>query len=277
MKSKHNKKRNTAFLYEILVREVTKAVVSKDQISKDRATNIIRTHFKKGTALYEELQLYKSLVNTTDLDEKVSEKLLAEVKNIRQNIDSKKLFNEQTKAIESINKNFQSSVYSNFIPNYKNLANIFHLFNPSYNAKDRVMLEEVILKSLQHKTVKEKENMDNVDNLVYKTFVGKFNDSYKDHLSENQKKLVTNYIFSFSDANVGIKSYLNEEIGRLKEGVNNSLNMPEIKSDEDMVNKTKEVLNFLESFSGKQNITESDIKKLLKIQDLADEVTTDGN
>ena len=53
--------------------------------------------------------------------------------------------------------------------------------------------------------------------------------------------------------------------------------MPEIKSDEDMVNKTKEVLNFLESFSGKQNITESDIKKLLKIQDLADEVSTDGN
>ena len=30
MKLKHNKKRNTAFLYEALVKELTKAIVNKD-------------------------------------------------------------------------------------------------------------------------------------------------------------------------------------------------------------------------------------------------------
>ncbi len=33
-KTKHNKKRNTAFLYEALVREMTKAVVSQDKKRK---------------------------------------------------------------------------------------------------------------------------------------------------------------------------------------------------------------------------------------------------
>tara|TARA_R110000744_G_C19229307_1_gene548000 strand:+ start:143 stop:976 length:834 start_codon:yes stop_codon:yes gene_type:complete len=277
MKNKHNKKRNTAFLYEILVREVTKAVVSKDNNKKIKATSIIKKYFKKGSSTYEELQLYKSLMDTTDLDEKISDKLLAEVKISRQKIDNKKLFNEQTKLIENINQDFETSIYSNFIPNYKNLANIFQMFNPSSNIKDKVMLEQMILDTLQSKTIQEEEKLDNIDNLVFKTFVGKFNDAYSEQLSEEQKKLVTNYVFSFSDNGVGIKTYLNEEISRLKEQVKKSLTLIEVKKDSDMVRKTKSVLDFLDSFVSKQELSESDVQKLLKIQMLVGEVSNDGN
>jgi len=277
MKNKHNKKRNTAFLYEILVREVTKAVVSKDNNKKIKATSIIKKYFKKGSSTYEELQLYKSLMDTTDLDEKISDKLLAEVKISRQKIDNKKLFNEQTKLIENINQDFETSIYSNFIPNYKNLANIFQMFNPSSNIKDKVMLEQMILDTLQSKTIQEEEKLDNIDNLVFKTFVGKFNDAYSEQLSEEQKKLVTNYVFSFSDNGVGIKTYLNEEISRLKEQVKKSLTLIEVKKDSDMVRKTKSVLDFLDSFVSKQELSESDVQKLLKIQMLVDEVSNNGN
>ncbi len=277
MKNKHNKKRNTAFLYEILVREVTKAVVSKDNSKKTKATRIIKKYFKKGTSAYEELQLYKSLMDTTDLDEKISDKLLSEVKMSRQKIDNKKLFNEQTKLIEKINQDFDTAIYSNFIPNYKNLANIFQMFNPSSNVKDRILLEQMILNTLQSKTTQEEEKLDNIDNLVFKTFVGKFNDAYSEQLSEEQKKLVTNYVFSFSDNGVGIKSYLNEEVSRLKEEVKKSLTLIEVKKDSDMVRKTKSVLDFLDSFVSKQKLLESDIQKLLKIQMLVDEVNNDGN
>ena len=277
MKNKHNKKRNTAFLYEILVCEVTKAVVSKDNSKKTKATRIIKKYFKKGTSAYEELQLYKSLMDTTDLDEKISDKLLSEVKISRQKIDNKKLFNEQTKLIEKINQDFDTAIYSNFIPNYKNLANIFQMFNPSSNVKDRILLEQMILNTLQSKTTQEEEKLDNIDNLVFKTFVGKFNDAYSEQLSEEQKKLVTNYVFSFSDNGVGIKSYLNEEVSRLKEEVKKSLTLIEVKKDSDMVRKTKSVLDFLDSFVSKQKLLESDIQKLLKIQMLVDEVNNDGN
>tara|TARA_Y100000034_G_C6899811_1_gene415732 strand:- start:307 stop:1140 length:834 start_codon:yes stop_codon:yes gene_type:complete len=277
MRNKHNKKRNTAFLYEILVRETTRAVINKDAVRKKKTTDIIREHFKKGTCLYDELQLYKSLMETTDLNEKISEKLLSEVKVSREKIVNKKLFNEQTKLISNINSNLGPEVYSNFIPNYKNIANVFQLFNPLPNVKDRVLLEQLILKALQSRTVKEEEKMDTIDNLVFKTFVGKFNEAYSGSLTDEQKNLVTNYVFSFSDNGIGLKVYLNEELGRLKKEITNALSLNEIKSDDDMMEKTKSVLEFLDSFAKKENISEQDIKKLLKVQMLAEEVLKDGN
>ena len=51
--------------------------------------------------------------------------------------------------------------------------------------------------------------MKHIDNLTYKTFVGKFNDTYKNSLKENQKSLLTNYITSFSDNGLGLKSFIN--------------------------------------------------------------------
>ena len=58
--------------------------------------------------------------------------------------------------------------------------------------------------------------MKHLDNLEYKTFVNKFNNTYERTLQKEQKDLLTNYIISFSDNGVGLKSFLNEEIGRLK-------------------------------------------------------------
>ena len=89
--------------------------------------------------------------------------------------------------------------------------------------------------------------------------------------------MVTNYVFSFSDNGVGIKTYLNEEISRLKEQVKKSLTLIEVKKDSDMVRKTKSVLDFLDSFVSKQELSESDVQKLLKIQMLVDEVSNNGN
>ena len=80
------------------------------------------------------------------------------------------------------------------------------------------MLEERMVELLSREDVEEKE-MVHVDNLTYKTFVNKFNETYDRTLREEQKELLTNYITSFSDNGLGLKSYLNEEIGRLKESV----------------------------------------------------------
>ena len=42
MKLKHNKKRNTAFLYETLIKELTKAVVSKDIERKEILISMLK-------------------------------------------------------------------------------------------------------------------------------------------------------------------------------------------------------------------------------------------
>ena len=45
MKIRHNKKRNTAFVYEALVREATVAVLKEDVERRDKTISIIKRHF----------------------------------------------------------------------------------------------------------------------------------------------------------------------------------------------------------------------------------------
>ena len=61
MKLKHNKKRNTAFLFEVLVRELTKSVIQKKSDYGVKISRIVKEHFGKGTLLNKELEIYKSL------------------------------------------------------------------------------------------------------------------------------------------------------------------------------------------------------------------------
>ena len=60
---KHNKKRNTAFIYESLVKELTKAIVDKDVERKNTIFSLIQECFVPSSPLAEELVLYKTLSN----------------------------------------------------------------------------------------------------------------------------------------------------------------------------------------------------------------------
>ena len=59
MKFKHNKKRNTIFIFESLVRELTKSVINKDFSRKKEILSIIKENFGNTTVLGKELEYYK--------------------------------------------------------------------------------------------------------------------------------------------------------------------------------------------------------------------------
>ena len=117
----------------------------------------------------------------------------------------------------------------------------------------------------------EKEIMEHIDSIAYKTFTNKFNKTYAGKLHEEQQKVVSRYIFSVSDNGVSLKTYLNEEIERLRDRVATSLELQEVKDDELMLEKAKKVIDFLEGLKDNK-LTESDIKKIMQIQELVREV-----
>jgi len=271
LRLKHNKKRNTAFLYETLVRELTKAVMLKDSKRRNLTLSIIKEGFKRGTLLAKQLDLYKAAYEVADVDLHTADKLLFEIRRGNAQIDQKKLFVEQSKLISKVNKALTKNVYSNFVPNYKTLATIYQLFNDSVlNTRQRVVLEE----NLVHKMLKGDLDATNeaiaADNVLYKTFIERFNSEYKDLLQE-QKQLLNNFVLSFSDNGISLKLYLNEELGRLKVNVKRSLTSEDIRNDEEMVAKTKKVLSRLEEFKT-ANIDGELISEVLKIQALVDEI-----
>tara|TARA_Y100000034_G_scaffold110622_1_gene142944 strand:- start:1031 stop:1846 length:816 start_codon:yes stop_codon:yes gene_type:complete len=269
MSKKHNKKRNTAFLYEVLVRELTKSVIKKDEKNKAVVLSIFREHFKKGSVLYKELQLYKDTLTSEGMDSHTAEKYIFETKIAHQNLDKGEIFKEQSAVISKINKVLSKFAFSNFVPNYKDLATISQLFDDDVTVKNRVLLEKKIIENITS-TSDRKETLQPIGSLAYKTFINKFNSQYGG-LLEEQRKLLNYYITSFSNDNVDLEIFLNEEIGRLKEAVNSSLELQEVKEDPSMINSTKEVLNLIESFKDAP-VNKEIIKKVLKIQSLVREI-----
>ena len=244
IKTKHNKKRNTAFLYETLVREIAKSVINKQPKRNDFIISLIREHFTKSTELARELELYKTLNEMNELDPTTASK---------------------------INRNLSKNVFNNFVPNYKNLATIAQIFNDDVSVKNKVLLEKELIKKLaSSKDCNPNAKVPNT-NLVYKTFIKKFNETYGGNLLEEQKSLLKNYITSFNDNGIQLKIFLNEELGRLKTVVEQSIKLEEIKSDSDMLGKTNKILEVLESFKNKP-LDRDMLTQILKIQNLTKEI-----
>ena len=80
---------------------------------------------------------------------------------------------------------------------------------------------------------------------------------------------------SFADNGLQLKMFLNEEIPRLKKTINESLGMQEISDDREMINSTQRVLNLLENFKT-EKLNKAKIEQILKIQNLAKEIYSDG-
>ena len=269
---KHNKKRNTAFLYESLVKELTKAVVHAQDQRKKTVLNIIKENFHKGSPLHEDLQLYKSILENKDkMTKDFTDRFLVETKKDYDALDRKAVFNAQTKLINQINKQLGTNVFANFVPNYKEIATVGSWFQGTKSsAKNRLIIETKV-KQILVPSETQKEDMRHIDNLTYKTFVGKFNETYKHTLKENQKNLLTNYITSFSDNGLGLKVFINEELQVLKEKIVEKLSVDKDTLEERKRAQLQKVSVILEDFS-KKPLDGKMVEKLFYIQGLMEEL-----
>ena len=272
MKFKHNKKRNTAFLFEALIKEMAKSVVSNNTERQNKIARIIKRHFQKRGSLYKDLQTYRVLIELREVEESFARRIISEVRRDRAKIDSKKVFEEQSRLIKKINVELGNHIYTNFVPNYKSMATIAQLFSDSSTPEQKILLEDKIMEEMTKAELKTEEQiMEHVDSLVYKTFADKFNKEYSDRLHEEQRSVVSKYIYSVSDNGLSLKSYLNEEIQRLKVRVEQSLDNENIKNDKSMLESTQKVLNFLEELKVTK-LDENTIKKIMQIQGLIREI-----
>jgi len=275
MKTRHNKKRNTAFVFEALVREATVAIIKENHEVKDKAIAIIKKHFVPGSVLYKDLQNYRSLYENQNLHREIAEKIIKEAKLAHRVMDPHGLFVSQSDLIADVNKELTPEVFNNFVPNYKTLASIAQMFSDKSSPKSAVILENNIINNMILPEDKQ-DTLEPIDNLALNSFVNKFNDKYKEGLLENQKTLLNHYITSFADNGLGLKMFLNSEIARLKEELTVSLNKEVIKEDKDLIEKTNQVLEKLSSFQ-MQAASAQVVLTVLKTQQLTEEISTDGN
>ena len=273
-KFKHNKKRNSAFLYEVLIQELTKAVLSKDTDQQNQIVSLIKESFSRNTVMYHELKLYRAVTHTKDVNVSTAEKILSEAKFRHSQLDKKSLITEQNMVARKIRKFLSNEAFSNFVPSYKDLASVAQIFNNKSSIKAKVLLENELVEKMS--SGKSEEKMVPMDNIIFKSFVKRFNEEYGGKLLQEQKTLLNKFISSFNDNGVELKVYLNEEVGRLKKELKDSFSREEFQSDDQMLEGANKVLSTLDSYhSAKPN--KEMVEEVIKIQGLVKEICSDAN
>ncbi len=221
---KHSKYKNTAILFEMLVRKLTSETLTSD---KTITVEIIKKYFGKNTVLSKELQLYNSLIKESFKTEAQSLEFIRSCKEAHTKLNKSSLRRQRYNLVKEISENFDFQKVSKIrINNYKELASIYKIFeySNSDNPKDllecKTVIVEHILNDSNTSTKKDvvletyKKHDKEVRMLAYKLLVDKFNSKYSS-LNENQKQVLNQYITHVNDTE-SLKLYLEGILPNIK-------------------------------------------------------------
>ncbi len=267
-KIKHSKFKNTGFIFELLVRQVTSEILSSN---KSIAESILKEYFNSKKELSKELKLYQYLINEKYNSESKAEQFITTILEARKRVDEKKLTKEKYNLIKSIKETYNIDDFiKSPISNYKTLASIYKLFetittDEQYEPTDIVnsrftIVENIINTSIQNKDAKVKDAVletykrqdEDLRAVSYKLLVESFNNKYK-NLSEQQKSLLREYINNINNT------------GKLNEYVFNEVSI--------LVNSLKEIGSKISDKVTKIKLAEtiSNVRKIKSVKKIKEQ------
>lgn len=284
MAIKHSKYRNTAILFELLVRQTTADLL---QNKDSKAVKILKKHFT-NTELGKEYSLYSSFNTSNKLSESKAEVLISTVLDQRKKLNFEKLRREKYNLIKEIKNNYDiDNFFKAKIDNYKLYASIYTIFesqnNTSIDVKQNVLnkiniLEHIVDGGIENKSASPslieeimKEDKE-IRLLTYKIMVEKFNKKYAD-LSEKQKDVLKEYINNISETEA-LKKYINRVVSEIKRDVK-----PLIENIKDEVTKIKlvETIKLLKPIKNNESVKDERISSILQYLELVEELKRANN
>ena len=207
MKVKHSKFKNTAILFELLVKQITHEVLSNS--TKNVSEKIIKEFFSSNKELAKELRLYNQIVKEKYSSIDDAKLFLEEVAKERVKLDENKLNREKYNLIKTIKESYDLDKFlSSNLQNYKLLASVYKIFeNKTLGRKveirdfidsNNTILEHVTNKRIATKpadTLYEsfKQQSEDLRLLTYKLLIENFNKKYS-NLDDSQKGLLREFI-----------------------------------------------------------------------------------
>lgn len=282
-KIKHSKFKNTGFIFELLVRQVTSEILASN---KSVAEKILKEFFNSKKELSKELKLYQYLINEKYNSEAKAGKFIDTICEARKKLDEKKLTKEKYNLVKQIKETYNIDDFiKSPISNYKTLASIYKVFevvttDEQYEPTDIVssrftIAENIINTSIQNKDVKIKDAVleeyrkqdEDLRVITYKLLVENFNKKYK-NLTEEQKILLREYINNINNTgklNLYVSGEVSKVITSLKE-VSSKI------SDKVTKIKLEETINNIKKIKSIKVIKEEHLSALMMSYELLKEI-----
>jgi len=280
-KIKHSKYKNTGILFEMLVRQVAADTMHG---RRTKALPIIKRHFKSGTELGKELQLYRTLQEEEFKTETSAQKFLQACVTARKSLNEGALRRQKYNLIKEINDTFIiDNFFKSRVSNYNIMAAAYKLFeyaevdNPAQIVRSKATLVEHVLRNTLANPVKQnkggviKETYSvqpkDVRLLSYKMLIDKFNDKYNG-LNQRQKNILREYINNVTNT-VALKEFITKEIPVIQKELKRS----SLRVGSKIVKiKLNEVNNMLSELQSRGVVKDKDVLTMLRYYELIKEL-----
>ncbi len=280
-KIKHSKYKNTGILFEMLVRQIAADTMHG---RKTKALPILKRHFKSGTELGKELQLYRTIQEEEFKSETSAQKFLQACVTARKSLNESALRRQKYNLIKEINDSFiVENFFKSRVSNYTILASIFKLFeyaevdNPAHIVKSKSTLVEHVLRNAIANPIKTKKGNviketyavqeKDVRLLSYKMLIDKFNQKYNG-LNTRQKNVLREYINNVTNS-VSLKEFIQKEIPVIQKYLTRAARRVGSKI---VKIKLQEVTNMLSKISNSSIVKDKDVLTILKYHELIKEL-----
>lgn len=210
----HNKKRNVGLLNDFFARYIATALVEQKHASIDKANTLYKKYFAPTTEIGKEWILFKSLYETNVGSKEIAVRHLERVKTAAEALKVSLLESEKTKLIHEINSVLDDKdFFKRSVNDYRLQASIQVLLNNWRDKKlnesltemanlENLLLEHMVAeKSVANSSsvyleMDEKQIDEEIDSLVVGLMSEKFNSKYNTELFEEQRKIVSKYVFA---------------------------------------------------------------------------------
>jgi hypothetical protein len=282
-KIKHSKFKNTGFIFELLVRQITSEIMSSN---KSVAELILKEHFNSKKELSKELKLYQYLINEKYNSEAKAEKFIDTIVEARKRLDEKKLTKEKYNLIKEIKETYNIDEFiKSPISNYKTLASIYKVFevatideqfDPTDVVSSRFTIAESIISSsiqnkdskIQNAVLEEYRKQDeDLRAISYKILVESFNSKYK-NLTTEQKTLLKEYINNINNTGK-LNEYVSNEVTKL---VNNLKEVGSKLTDKVTRIKLAETISNVKKIKSFKKIKEEHLSAMMMTYELLGEL-----
>ena len=281
MKVKHSKFKNTAILFELLVKQITHEVLSNS--TKNVSEKIIKEFFSSNKELAKELRLYNQIVKEKYSSIDDAKLFLEEVAKERVKLDENKLNREKYNLIKTIKESYDLDKFlSSNLQNYKLLASVYKIFETKtlgrkVEIRDFIDSNNTILEHITNKRIATKpadtlyesfkQQSEDLRLLTYKLLIENFNKKYS-NLDDSQKGLLREFINNVTNTSTFPK-FIEEETKKVLSNL-----VKESKTVNDKVTKIKisEMIKLYKSEKFLKENQEKQVSVLMLTYELLKEV-----
>ena len=281
MKVKHSKFKNTAILFELLVKQITHEVLSNS--TKNVSEKIIKEFFSSNKELAKELRLYNQIVKEKYSSIDDAKLFLEEVAKERVKLDENKLNKEKYNLIKTIKESYDLDKFlSSNLQNYKLLASVYKIFETKtlgrkVEIRDFIDSNNTILEHVTNKRIATKptdtlyesfkQQSEDLRLLTYKLLIENFNKKYS-NLDDSQKGLLREFINNVTNTSTFPK-FIEEETKKVLSNL-----IKESKTINDKVTKIKisEMIKLYKSEKFLKENQEKQVSVLMLTYELLKEV-----